>query len=135
MKIRSYPRLRVGAPRAAFTLVEIMIVVLIIGLLAMIAIPNVKRSLEKARLQTIQTNLRTIDQMKTLWAAENKKGGDATPSESELAPYFQNQKFPQPVMGETYNIGSIDNSPTATIPSKLGDIPSGGTITLDGVSK
>ncbi|MFM7103630.1 MAG: hypothetical protein ACKO3N_20985, partial [Verrucomicrobiota bacterium] len=102
---------------------------------AMIAIPNVKRSLEKARLQTIQTNLRTIDQMKTLWAAENKKGGDATPSESELAPYFQNQKFPQPVMGETYNIGSIDNSPTATIPSKLGDIPSGGTITLDGVSK
>lgn len=116
---------------SGFTLVEIMIVVLIIGLLAMIAIPNVKRSLEKARLQAIKTNLRTIDNVKTQWSAENRKGGDAIPTEDELAPYFQGSKFPSPVMGEVYNINAVDDVPTATVSSKLGDVPAGGTITMD----
>jgi len=118
--------------RAGFTLVEIMIVVLIIGLLAMIAIPNVKRSLDKARLESIKANLRTIDNVKTMWAAENKKGGDASPSAEELAPYFNNKTFPQPVVGETYNVGRVDDPPNATLGSKLLDQPAGSTITLDG---
>lgn len=116
--------------RAGFTLVEIMIVVLIIGLLAMIAIPNVKRSLDKARLESIKANLRTIDNVKTMWAAENKKGGDASPSQEELAPYFNNKVFPQPVVGESYNVGRVDDPPTATLGSKLLDQPAGSTITL-----
>lgn len=118
--------------RAGFTLVEIMIVVLIIGLLAMIAIPNVKRSLDKARLESIKANLRTIDNVKTMWAAENKKGGDATPGVEELTPYFNNKIFPQPVVGETYNIGRVDDPPTATLGSKLLEQPAGSSITLDG---
>jgi prepilin-type N-terminal cleavage/methylation domain-containing protein len=117
--------------RSAFTLVEIMIVVLIIGLLAMIAIPNVKRSLEKARLQAIKVNLRTIDSVKTQWAAENKKGGNEVPTEADLAPFFQGSKFPTPVVGETYQINAVDLPPAAVSPSKLLDVPAGGTILMD----
>ena len=118
--------------RAGFTLVEIMIVVLIIGLLAMIAIPNVKRSLERARLEAIRANLHTIDSVKTMWAAENKKGGDATPSNDELAPYFNGKTFPQSVVGETYNVGRVDDPPTATLSSKLLELTAGSNVTLDG---
>lgn len=108
-----------------------MIVVLIIGLLAMIAIPNVKRSLDKARLQAIRVNLRTIDSVKTQWAAENKKGGNETPSEADLAPFFNGGKFPAKVVGETYQINAVDQPPTALLGSKLLDIPAGGTVTMD----
>lgn len=119
------------AARGGFTLVEIMIVVLIIGLLAMIAVPNVKRNLEKARLQAIQVNLRTIDNVKTQWAAENRKGGDAVPTEEELAPYFQGNRFPTPVMGEVYNINMVDQAPTATVSSRIMDYPAGSSIQMD----
>ena len=107
-----------------------MIVVLIIGLLAMVAVPNVKRSLETARYNTIIANLRTIDMVKTQWAAENKKGEADVPTEGDLAPMFNGGKFPISVSGETYNINSVGQSPTATATMKLKDIAAGGTIGL-----
>jgi hypothetical protein len=70
--------------------------------------------------------------VKTQWSAENKKGGNETPTEADLAPYFQGGKFPAPVVGETYVINAVDQPPVATTPSKLMDIPTGGTITMDG---
>jgi prepilin-type N-terminal cleavage/methylation domain-containing protein len=119
---------RPTALRAAFTLIEIMIVVLIIGMLAMVAVPNVKRALETSRYNTIVANLRTIDMVKTQWAAENKKGDADVPTEQDLAPYFSGQRFPVSVVGETYNINNVGQAPTATIPVKLRDIQAGGTM-------
>jgi prepilin-type N-terminal cleavage/methylation domain-containing protein len=131
LSIRPVPLRRALSRSSGFTLVEIMIVVLIIGLLAMIAVPNVKRALEKARLQAIKVNLRTIDSVKTQWAAENKKGGNETPSEIDLAPYFNGGKFPAKVVGETYQINAVDQPPAALTPSKILDVPAGGTINMD----
>jgi hypothetical protein len=84
-----------------------MIVVLIIGMLAMVAVPNVKRALETSRYNTIIANLRTIDMVKTQWAAENKKAMRIPPSQEDLAPYFSGQRFPVSVVGETYNINTV----------------------------
>ena len=64
--------------RAAFTLVEIMIVVAIIGLLAAIAVPNLLRAREKTQLSLIQNNLRLIDNAKQSWALENNQPGNKT---------------------------------------------------------
>lgn len=44
--------------RSAFTLIEIMIVVGIIGLLAVAIIPNITKNQELARMRMIQQNLR-----------------------------------------------------------------------------
>lgn len=124
-----------AARRAGFTLIEIMIVVMIIGLLAMIAIPAVGNSMATARYNSIINNLRVIQNQKQLWMAENKKGDSDTPTESDLAPYFNSGKFPTSVMGETYNINPCGQNPTATLPSRLKmakkAIEAGGQVTLD----
>ncbi|MCS1411315.1 MAG: Type II secretion system protein G [Verrucomicrobia subdivision 3 bacterium] len=105
--------------RAAFTLVEIMIVVAIIGLLAAIAVPNFVRARETTQLNSIYNNLRLVDGFKEQWALENRKPSTATPTHEDLAPYFKNRKFPAPVVGETYELGSVNESSRASLPPNV----------------
>ena len=119
--------------RSCFTLVEVMIAVMIVGLLTRIAVPNVKKFMETGKYNAILANLKAIELAKTTWQNEYRKPDTAEPSTEELAPYFQGGKFPMSVMGETYNIGNcLDASrPTATSPNKIRNIEAGGHITLN----
>lgn len=57
--------------RRGFTLVEIMIVVLIIGILVSIAVPNFVKARESARSRSCIQNLRQIDSAINQWAMTN----------------------------------------------------------------
>ena len=54
-----------------FTLIEIMIVVLIIGILIAIAVPNFVRARATSRLRTVESNLTQIDNATAQWAMES----------------------------------------------------------------
>ena len=70
--------------RKNFTLVEIMIVVAIIGLLAVIAIPNFIQARNKARRDSCISNLRQIDGAKEQVAIAKNYTETNTPTWSEL---------------------------------------------------
>jgi prepilin-type N-terminal cleavage/methylation domain-containing protein len=105
----------------AFSLVELMIVVAVIGLLAAIAIPNFMRARENTHLNSIFHNLRAIEDAKSQWALENKMGTGDSVGNTDLVPYLKNGRCPPTaVVGETYTLNNVGVVPTATAPVKLG---------------
>jgi prepilin-type N-terminal cleavage/methylation domain-containing protein len=103
--------------RSAFTLVEIMIVVAIIGLLAAIAIPNLVTARKKAQRQACISTLKAIDGAKANWALDMKKSDSDVPTEADLFgpdKYIENK--PTCPAGGTYTLNSVRDKPTCSVP-------------------
>ncbi len=74
-----------SGPRAGFTLIEVLVVVLMLGILSSIALPNYRRSLERARIAEVQTLLRAIYDSRERGAMErNYDSYSALPSSSKF---------------------------------------------------
>ncbi len=69
---------------AAFTLIEIMIVVAIIGMLAAIAIPNLSQAISTTRQRACAINRKNIDAAKLRWALETQQPESAAPTDEDL---------------------------------------------------
>jgi len=102
--------------RSAFTLVEIMIVVAIIGLLAAIAIPNFIKAREASQKNACIANLKQIDGAKNTWALEMKKVNGDTPNDSELfgTTLYIREKPSCPANG-SYTLGVVSDKPVCTV--------------------
>ena len=95
-----------------FTLVEIMIVVLIIGILMAIAVPNFMKARQSSRQKSVISNLRQIDGAKERWAMETGKiQGDACAGAADLVPeYIKSYPLNTPVTG-VYNANTVGTEP------------------------
>jgi prepilin-type N-terminal cleavage/methylation domain-containing protein len=102
--------------RTAFTLIEIMVVVAIIGLLAVISIPYFWRAREESTRKACVANLVQIYQAKVRWALDNKKLPSDIPVDSDL--FGTNGlivRKPACPAGGTYDIKQVDEQPTCTV--------------------
>jgi len=102
--------------KSAFTLVEIMIVVAIIGLLAAIAIPNFIKAREASQRNACIANLKQIDGAKQTWALETKQTSSASPGEAALyGPTLYIRDTPNCPANGTYAIGAVSAKPTCNL--------------------
>ena len=126
--------------KSGFTLVEIMIVVLIIGLLAAIAIPSFVRARERTRTNTCINNLRQIDSAKEQFAMENNlnagdalgaaEGFDQAGAEADALGAIRGG-LPTCPSGGTYTIGVVGVNPICdqaghVLPLDAEHVPAGG---------
>lgn len=106
----------VGSLRSGFTLVEVLIVVLIMGVLLSVAMPQFIRARENSSTTGCQFTLRELQGAKERWAMDNNRPADATPVMSDLVvPGVYLKSTPQCPAGGTYHIGRLNEPPQCSL--------------------
>lgn len=100
----------------AFTLVEIMIVVAIIGMLAAIAIPNLRKAINTSQANACIINMKQVDNAITQFSAENSKSESDAVSANDIKEYMKDKVMPTcPAGDKPYNLaGTIGATPSVT---------------------
>ncbi len=109
-------RFTIRRRRGGFTLIEIMIVVLIIGILLAIAVPNFMKARESSRTKSCVANLKQIESAKEQWAMDTRAASGAAVTDANLfgAALYIKVK-PLCPSGGDYTIGNVDANPTCSI--------------------
>jgi prepilin-type N-terminal cleavage/methylation domain-containing protein len=101
----------------AFTLVEIMIVVAIIGLLAALAIPGFVKARKQSQGRRILNDARQMDSAVDQWALEcGKKDGD-TVITSSAATYLKTAWPTNDLLGNAFQISNVGPSQVDIAPA------------------
>ena len=111
---------KISRSKKGFTLVEIMIVVLIIGILMAIAVPNFIKARENSRRNSCIANLKQIDSAKEQYAMDQKLATGATVTMANLTDptngYIKGAATgPVCPSGGTYTVNSVGTAPTCSL--------------------
>ena len=109
---------KIRPSQSAFTLVEIMIVVAIIGLLASLAMPSFMKSRKQAQGRRIVNDARQMDNAVDQWAFEfNKKDGDTIDTVGAATYLKPNSWDPADVLGNAWVIGTVGTNQVKIAPA------------------
>jgi prepilin-type N-terminal cleavage/methylation domain-containing protein len=114
----------------AFTFIEIIVVITIVGLLAAIAVPRFIQARETSRLNVVYRNLRTLETAKEQWALEHRKPtGEPVPNVTILSNYIHDGVI-HDVVNEQYIPNPVGTPSQADLPGgvRLGPWPPGSSI-------
>ena len=105
--------------KRAFTLIEIMIVVAIIGLLVAIAVPNYLSARRKAKENVDLGNQRIVKDaiyayMVDTPAVDETDDVPAAPGTGTWGAFLRNGDMPIPAEGGSFNVGGTYGNPTVT---------------------
>jgi prepilin-type N-terminal cleavage/methylation domain-containing protein len=106
---------RARRPQAGFTLIEIMIVVMLIGVLSAVAVPNYVRARGDAQVKVCIVNLKQVYSAKQQWCLEQLKPETAIPVGTDLAPYMNASTMPSCPAGGTYRIRRVSRDPVCSL--------------------
>lgn len=98
---------------AGISLIEIAIVVAVIGVLAMVAIPNLFSARKSAEDKVCIANLKAIESAKESWGFENNKAPTDIPTYQDIKPYLSKTQTENicPIGGK-YTIGALNENPS-----------------------
>ena len=103
-------------PSAAFTLVEIMIVVAIIALLAAIAVPGFLRARKRSQATKILNDLRMVDSAVDQYAIETSKTSGSVVAVSDWTNYTKKGSVlyntEKDLFGADYGAQTVDSLPS-----------------------
>lgn len=98
---------RIRNNKAAFTLVEIMIVVAIIGLLAALAVPGFVKARKQSQGRRIINDARQMDAAIDQWALETGQTDGATVNTTSAASYLKTAWKTTDLLNGTYAVGTV----------------------------
>ena len=106
--------------RQGFTLVEIMIVVLIIGIIVSIAVPNFIQARHSARQSSCINNMKEIESAKEQWAMDQKKSnGDIADFTDLVGATLYLKSTPSCPSAGNYTVNPIGSVPQCDVSGHL----------------
>ena len=98
-------------PRRAFSLIELMVVTVVIGILVAIAMFSYNRIVRNSMTSACMANLRQIDTAIARWAVENYAQPGVPPDEGGVYSYIRGER-PHCPSGGNYTLEPYGNVPT-----------------------
>lgn len=87
-----------------------MIVVLLIGVLSAVAVPNYVRARSDAQVKACISNLKQINAAKVTWSLEQRKSETAVPTAANIQSTFLSGRMPECPAGGTYRIRRVSRN-------------------------
>ncbi|NQU73257.1 MAG: prepilin-type N-terminal cleavage/methylation domain-containing protein [Candidatus Omnitrophica bacterium] len=108
--------------KRGFTFMEFLLVVVLLGIMVGIVVPNAIKIRDRANINVCKNHLRQIQIAKEQWALENNKGDTDFPLAADLDPYIPDETASlycpldaAKSFATSYNILDVMNNPSCKI--------------------